>query len=88
MTQRSIGRIAGAAALTAILALAAPAQAAGWRITEPAGAGWLEAALQWMAGVWPGGAPAERAVTEPSPPTVTAPPPPKTDSGFGIDPDG
>ena len=96
MTHRSIGRIAAAVALTAILALAAPAQAAGWTPGIPT-SGWLEAALQWMAGVWPGrgegttaDSKSEKKIgTDSSSATVTAPPPVVTaDSGHGIDPNG
>jgi hypothetical protein len=96
MTHRSIGRIAAAVALTAILALAAPAQAAGWTPGIPT-SGWLEAALQWMAGVWPGGregtasgSKAEKTIgTDSSSATVTTPPPTtNADKGFGIDPNG
>jgi hypothetical protein len=97
MTQGNIRRIAVAMTLTA--ALAAPGQAAtGRTISAIPGAGWIEAALQWMAGVWPGRvmeAPAassgsEKSVgTDPSVATV-APPPPSTsgDKGYGIDPNG
>ncbi len=97
MTHRSIGRIAAAVALTAILALATPAQAAGWTPGIPT-SGWLEAALQWIAGALPSegkGATAgpkaeKKAGTDVS--SAIAPPPPQpavnTDSGHGIDPNG
>jgi hypothetical protein len=93
MTQRSMRRIAVAVALTAATVLAAPAQAAGRTTSAISNLGWLEAALQWMAGVWSEGTaavstPGTNVAPVPSPPTVTAPPPAKTDSGFGIDPEG
>jgi hypothetical protein len=93
MTQRSMRRIAVAVVLAAATVLAAPAQAAGRTTLGATGSDWLEAAIQWMMGVSSGdtaavSAPGIKAAPVPSPPTVTAPPPAKTDSGFGIDPDG
>jgi hypothetical protein len=93
MTQRSMRRIAVAVVLTTATVLAAPAQAAGRTTLGVSASGWLEAALQWMAGVWSAGAaavstPGIKAATDPSTPTTMAPPPAKTDSGIGIDPDG
>ena len=99
MTQGNIRRIAVAVALTAAITFAAPAQAAtGRTISAIPGVGWIESALQWMAGVWLGGvteAPAASSKSEksvgmdPSVATV-APPPPSTsgDKGYGIDPNG
>ena len=95
MTHRSMGRIAAAVALMAILALAGPAQAAGWTPGIPT-SGWLEAALQWIAGALPGGgkgatasSKAEKTVGTDSSGAI-APPPPvvNADSGHGIDPNG
>jgi hypothetical protein len=93
MIQRSMRHIAVAVALTAATVLAAPAQAASRTTPGVQGPDWLEAAIQWMAGVWSAGAaavstPEIKAAPVPSPPTVTASPPAKTDSGFGIDPEG
>ena len=96
MTHRSIGRIAAAVALMAILALAAPAQAAGWTPGIPT-SGWLEAALQWIAGALPGGgkgatasSKAEKTIGTDSSGAIAPPPPPSTttDKGYGIDPNG
>jgi hypothetical protein len=96
MTHRSIGRIAAAAALTAILALAAPAQAAGWTPGIPT-SGWLETALQWITGALPGegkgataGSKAEKKVGTDASSAIAPPPPPvvNADSGHGIDPNG
>jgi hypothetical protein len=91
-------RIAVAVALTAATVLAAPAQAASRTPTVVPGSDWLEAAIRWMAGPWMEGirsagaaavsTPEIKMVPVPSPPTVTASPPAKTDSGIGIDPDG
>jgi hypothetical protein len=94
MTQRSIRRIAVALALTALVALAAPAQAAGWTTSAIPGSGWLEAALQWISGVWTGGTTAigtaeKKTGTDSSPATATVPPPAtNTDAGHGLDPNG
>jgi hypothetical protein len=98
MTQRSMRRIAVAVALTAATVLAAPAQAAGKTTSAISDLGWLEAALQWMAGQWMAGTwsaraeavstPGIKAATDPSTPTATALPPATTDAGHGIDPDG
>lgn len=79
MTQRKIRCIAGAAALAAVLALAAPAQAASHPRTH-ARSGWLEIVWQWVAGGWGGGA---------SGPSGGSPiPGQKSDKGIGIAPDG
>lgn len=58
MTQRRSRRIAVAVALATVLALAAPAHAAG-RHAWAAGPAWIEEAVQWLARWWPGNA-AER----------------------------
>jgi hypothetical protein len=77
MTQRSMQRIAVAAALTMVLALAAPAHAAG-RHVRAAGPGWMDTVLRWMTQLWPG-ATAESGLKAPDL---------KSDYGAGIDPDG
>jgi hypothetical protein len=93
MTQKGIRRGVTALALTAVFALAAPAYAAGKTTLTVPGSGWLESAFQWIAGMWtaPGATASklETVDTNSSTITVTPPPPPaKTDSGFGIDPNG
>jgi hypothetical protein len=89
MTQRHIGRITAAVALLAVLAFAAPAGAASW--SSGPTSGWLDAAVQWIAGVWIGAeptAPAEKRVGADSANATVTPPPPAADSGHGIDPNG
>lgn len=101
MTQRTIQRAAVAAVLVAVLALAAPAQAA----SIPRGilgTGWVEWVRQWVDGIWGGdvskkpagaGQPAPRTEKamglSPDDSTATTPPPSSNaDKGAGIDPDG
>jgi hypothetical protein len=94
MTQRSIRRTTVAAAFAAALAVAAPAHAAG-RQSRAAGPGWIEAALQWVAHVWPGnpvngllkmeiGIDPNGAQGASTPQRPTS----NSDVGVGIDPDG
>lgn len=98
MTQRKIRCIAGAAALAAVLALAAPAQAASHPRTHVR-SGWLEIVWQWVAGGW-GGASGQSGGSQipgqksdegigiaPNGSTVTAQPA-DADKGYGIDPNG
>jgi len=99
MTQRKIRCTAGAAALAAVLALAAPAQAASHPRAN-AHSGWLEIVWQWVAGSWgggisgkPGGSqiPGQKAAQgigiAPDGSTVTTLPS-DADKGYGIDPNG
>jgi hypothetical protein len=93
MTQNSIRRGVTVLALTAVVTLAAPAYAAGRTTSTVPVSGWLESAFQWITGMWtaPVAASSKLATvdTNSSTITVTPPPPPaKTDSGFGIDPNG
>lgn len=102
MTSPRIRRSVAALALTAILALGAPAHAAGWE-SWTAPSGWIENALEWIARLWVGGGVASTA--EPAriksdqgigidsngggsstPPTL--PPATSSESGPGIDPNG
>ncbi len=53
MVLQRIRRAAAVLALTATLALAAPAHADGWG--DLAGPAWLERALEWVARLWAGG---------------------------------
>ncbi|HEV8578740.1 MAG TPA: hypothetical protein VGX68_06610 [Thermoanaerobaculia bacterium] len=46
-------RVGAVLAFAAVLALAAPVHAAGWRDLAP-GPGWLERALEWIAQLWLG----------------------------------
>jgi hypothetical protein len=77
MTQRSLHRIAAAAFLVVVLALATPAHAAG-RHGRIAGSGWMESVLSWVTQLWLGGA-AGNGIEAPGL---------KADQGHGIDPDG
>ena len=99
MTQRKIRCTVVAAAFAAVLALAAPAQAASQPRTVPA-LGWLETVWQWMGGMWGGGAAststpthhqkaAQGSVISPgSDPSATTQTTPSSDKGYGIDPNG
>lgn len=101
MTQRRSRRAAAAVALAAVLALATPAHAAG-RHAWTAGSGWIEQAVQWIAGLWTGNATETRNTdsrtgaktglgTQPgNPPNAMAPPTvdPTSERGSGIDPNG
>jgi hypothetical protein len=78
-------------ALTAVVAFAAPAYAAGRTTSTVPVSSWLESAFQWIVGMWTApaavGSKLETVDTDSS--TIAVPPPPaKTDSGFGIDPNG
>ena len=82
MTQRCLRITAAALSLAAILALAAPAHAAGRTVRTP-GIYWIEDVVQWIARVWVGTGP-DRGVAKYGgaidPNGNPAPPPP---SGFG-----
>jgi hypothetical protein len=100
MIQRKIRCTVVAAALAAVLALAAPAQAASHpRTTTTLRSGWLETVWQWVAGVWGGGGQPEKGAginntktgygIDPNGSTVTTQPTnPSADTGYGIDPNG
>jgi hypothetical protein len=77
MIQRSMQRAAVAAALAMVLALAAPAHAAGRHVLA-AGPGWTDTVLRWVTQLWPG-ATAGSGLKAPGL---------KSDYGAGIDPDG
>jgi hypothetical protein len=77
MTQRSLQRTAAAAVLAMVLALAAPAHAAG-RHAQTAAPGWMGTVLRWVTQLWPA-APAGSGLKTPGL---------KADQGIGIDPDG
>ena len=91
MTLRRSRRAAAAVALTAALTLAAPAHAAG-RHAWTAGPGWIEAAVQWIAGLWTSNAPERGLKTGSVPGANGAVAPPEVETnlerGSGIDPDG
>lgn len=81
MTQRCLRITAAALSLAAVLALAAPAHAAGRMVRTP-GIRWIEDVVQWVAQVWVGTSP-ERGLKYGAgidPNGSPAPPPP---SGFG-----
>jgi len=78
MTQRKIRCTVVAESLAAVLALAAPAQAASHPRAN-ARSGWLETVWQWMAGGWAEGGQSGKGAGI----TVTG-----TKSGYGIDPNG
>ncbi len=98
MTQRSMQRTAVAAALAMVLALAAPAHAAG-RHVRAAEPGWMDTVLQWVTQLWPG-ATAESGLKAPGLKSdegagvasdgshTTTQPNSNADKGIGIDPDG
>jgi hypothetical protein len=96
MTQRSLQRTAAAAVLAMVLALAAPAHAAG-RHARTARPGWMGTVLQWVTQLWPA-APAGSGLKTPGlkadsgpgmdPYGSSARPQPLSDKGAGIDPDG
>lgn len=77
MTQRKIRCTVVAASLAAVLALAAPAQAASHPRAN-AHSGWIETVWQWVTGGWAGGASGSGSQI----------PGQKSDKGVGIDPDG
>lgn len=101
MTQRKIRCTVVAAALTAVLALAAPAQAAS-HPRASAHSGWMATVWQWVAGIWGGGTPGRSGGghisgqksdkglgVDPNGSTVTTQPAaPYADKGYGIDPNG
>ncbi|HEY0513344.1 MAG TPA: hypothetical protein VGH73_15650 [Thermoanaerobaculia bacterium] len=89
MTQRSIRRTTIAAVLAAALAVATPAHAAS-RQSRAAGPGWIEAALQWVAHVWPGNPISGllKVGVGIDPEGSTTPAGASSDYGGGIDPDG
>ena len=99
MTQRKIRCTVVAAAFAAVLALAAPTQAASHPRVLPR-SGWLEAVWQWAAGIWGGGLPSGGSQIpgqkadkgygiDPNGSTVTSQPTnPGADKGYGIDPNG
>jgi hypothetical protein len=100
MTQRKIRCTVVAAALAAVLALAAPVQAASHPRTG-ARSGWLETVWQWVTGGWPGGGQSGKGAgitingtksgygIDPSGSTVTTQPTDSsTDKGLGVDPNG
>jgi len=78
MTQRKIRCTVVAVSLAAVLALAAPAQAASHPRAN-ARSGWLETVWQWVAGGWAGGDRSGKGAGT----TING-----TKSGYGIDPDG
>jgi hypothetical protein len=78
MTQRKIRCTVVAAALAAVLALAAPVQAASHPRTSGR-SGWLETVWQWVTGGWPGGGISGSGGQIPGQ---------KSDKGIGVDPDG
>jgi hypothetical protein len=78
MTQRKIRCTVVAASLAAVLALAAPAQAASHPRAN-ARSGWLETVLQWVTGGWAGGGASGSGGQIPGQ---------KSDKGIGVDPNG
>ena len=90
MIQATLRRTAAALAVATLLAVAAPAHAAGWRIA-PVGSGWFENVLQWVARVWQGSG-TERGLKAGHgiDPNGGAPPPPISpdDARQTVDPDG
>lgn len=88
MAQRSIRRIAAAAAIATALAVTAPAQAASGH-TATGGPGWLKAAVHWVASLLPVNWMKGRQGIDPDGLTSVPPPPQDAiDKSFGIDPDG
>ncbi|HKI02108.1 MAG TPA: hypothetical protein VKK31_09015 [Thermoanaerobaculia bacterium] len=95
MTQRCLRRAAAAVALAMVLGFTAPAHAAGRQVPSD-GWGWIAEAFQWIARVWTAGEggkeePGLKAGMGIDPNGVVAPvppPPPSSDAGYGIDPDG
>jgi hypothetical protein len=93
MTQNGIRRGVTALALTATVALAAPAYAAGRTTSTVPGSGWLESAFQWITGMWaaPGTTSSKLETVDTNSSTITVTPPPSStsgDKGMGIDPNG
>jgi hypothetical protein len=93
MTQKGIRRGVTTLALTAVVAFAAPAYAAGRTTSTVPGSSWLESAFQWIVGMWTApavaGSKLEAVDTDSS--TIAVPPPPSStsgDKGMGIDPNG
>ena len=96
MTQRCLRITATALTLAAVLALAAPAHAAGRTVRTP-GIRWIEDVVEWVAKIWiakPGNERKYGAGIDPN--GSPAPPPPNgfgaginpQDTGGGVDPNG